>query len=79
MSKSNKTGGILKHDQFLTEEKTKQLYKVIDAKKGLSIKVIEQSEVENTYQKDIVADMDQRKIPKQMEVWSILSDHVNYA
>ena len=38
----------------------------------------EQSEVENTYQKGIVSDMDQKKNPKQMETWSILSHHVKY-
>ena len=78
LSKSNKTGGILKHDQFLTEEQTKQLYKGIDPKKGLSIKVTKQSEVENTYQKGMVADIDQKEIPKQMEAWSIISGHVKY-
>ena len=67
MSKHNKTGGILKHDQFLTEKQTKQLYKGIDITKGVNIKVTEQSEVENTYQKGIVVDIDQKKNPKQME------------
>ena len=38
----------------------------------------EQSEVENTYQKGIVSDIDQKKNPKQMEAWSILSGHVKY-
>ena len=61
LSKSNKTGGILKCDQFLTEKQTKQLYKGIDLKKGLNIKVTKQSEVENTYQKGIVAGIDQKK------------------
>ena len=78
MSKYNNTSGILKHDQFLTEKQTEQLYKGIDPKKGVSIKVTEQSEVENTYQKVIVADIDQKKNPKQMEAWSILSDHAKY-
>ena len=35
-------------------------------------------EDENTYQKGIVADIDQKKTPKPMEYWSILSDHVKY-
>ena len=78
MSKHNKTGGILKCDEFLTEKQTEQLYKGIDPTKGVSIKVTEQLEVENTYQKGIVLDIDQKKNPKQMEVWSILSDHVKY-
>ena len=78
MSKSNSTGGILKHDQFLTEKQSKQLYKKINPKKGVSIKVTEPSEIENTYQKGIVADSDQKKIPKPMEARSVLSDHVKY-
>ena len=78
LSKHNKTGGILKHDKFLTEEQTKQLYKGIDPTKGVSIKVTEPSKVENTYQKGIVSDIDQKINPKQMEVWSVLRDHVKY-
>ena len=54
------------------------MYKGIDPTKGVSIKVTEQLEVENTYQKGIVADIDQKKNQKQMKVWSILSDHVKY-
>ena len=78
MSKQSKTGGSLKHDEFLTEKQAKQLYKGIDPTKGVSIKVTEQSEVENTYQKGIVSDIDQKKNFKQMQAWSILSDHVKY-
>ena len=78
MSKSNSTGGILKHDQFLKEKQLKQLYKGTDPKKGVSIKVTEPLKVENTYQKGIVPDIDQKKIPKLMESWLILSDHVKY-
>ena len=54
------------------------MYKGIDPKKGVNIKVTEPLEVENTYQKGIIADIDQKKIPKPMETWSILSDHVKY-
>ena len=36
------------------------------------------TEDENAYQKGIVADIDQKKTPKPMESWSILSDHVKY-
>ena len=78
MSNSHSTGGILKPDQFLTEKQLKQLYKGTDPKKGVSIKITEPTEAENTYQKGIVADIDQKKIPKPMESWSILSDHVKY-
>ena len=35
-------------------------------------------EDENTYQKGIIADIDQKKETKPMESWSILSDHVKY-
>ena len=54
------------------------MYKEIDPKRGVSIKVTEPSEAENTYQKGIIADINQRKFPKPMETWSILSDHVKY-
>ena len=52
------------------------MYKGIDLKKGVSIKVTEPSEIENTYQKGIIVDIDQKKILKSMETWSIPSDHV---
>ena len=35
-------------------------------------------EVENTYQKTIISDIDQKKIPKPMESWPMLRDHVKY-
>ena len=54
------------------------MYKKIDPKKGVNIKVTGPSEVENTYQKGITADINQKKIPNQMETWSIFSDHVKY-
>ena len=54
------------------------MYKGIDPKKGVCIKVTEPSEVENTYQKGTVADIDEKKNPKPMEAWSILSDHVKF-
>ena len=78
MSNSHSTGGILKCDQYLTEKQLKQLYKGINPKKGVSIKVTEPTEAENTYQKGIVADIDPKIIQKPMESWSSLSDHVKY-
>ena len=78
MSNSHSTGGILKHDQFLTEKQLRQLYKGTDPKKDVSIKITELTEAENIYQKGIIAHVDQKKIPKPMESWSILSDHVKY-
>ena len=62
---TNDTGGILKHDQFLTEKELKQVYKGIDPMKGVKIKVTELTEDENTYQKGIVADLDQNKLQNQ--------------
>ena len=41
------------HDQLLTEKELKQVYKGIDPKKGVSIKVTELTEDENMYQKGI--------------------------
>ena len=35
-------------------------------------------EAENTYQKGILSDIDKKNSTKQMEEWSILSDHVKY-
>ena len=61
----------------MTEKQLKQLYKGTNPKKGISIKVAESTKFENTYKKGIIADIDQ-KIPKPMESWSILSDHVKY-
>ena len=75
---TNSTGGILEHDQFLKEKELKQVYKGIDPKKGVEIKVTELMEDENTYQKGMVADIDQNKTPKPMESWSILSDNIKY-
>ena len=54
------------------------MYKGNNPKRGASIKVTKPMEAENTYQKGILADIDQKKIPKPMESWSILSDHVKY-
>ena len=62
----------------MTEKQLKQVYKGIDPKKGVSIKVTEFTEDEKMYQKGIIADLDKKKTPKPMESWSILSDHVKY-
>ena len=71
-------GGILKCDQLLTEKELKQVYKATDPKKGVKINVTEIMEDENTYQKGIIADINQKKDTKPMEPWSILSDLVKY-
>ena len=78
LSNSHIIGGILKCDQFLIEKQLKQLCKGTNPKKGVSIKIAKPREAENTYQKGILADIDQKKISKPMESWSILSDHVKY-
>ena len=75
---STPKGGILKHDQLLTEKELKQVYKGIEPKKGAKIKMTKLTEDKNTYQKGIIADIDQNKATKPMESWSILSDHVKY-
>ena len=62
----------------MTEKELKQVYKEINPKKDVSIKVTELTEDENMYQKGTVAYIDRRKTPKPMESWSILSDHVKY-
>ena len=71
-------GGILKHNQLLTEKELKQVYKGTDPKKGVKINVTEITEDENTYQKGIIANIIQKKDTKPMESWSILSDQVKY-
>ena len=71
-------GGILKCDQLLREKEVKQVYKATDPKKGVKINVSEITEGENTYQKGIIVDINQKKNTKPMESWSVLSDHVKY-
>ena len=72
-------GGILKCNQLLTEKELKQVYKATDPKKGVKINVTEIMEDENTYQKGIIADINQKKDTKPMESWSILSDLVKFS
>ena len=44
----------------------------------MKINVKEITEDENTYQMGIIPDINQNKGKKQMQSWSILSDHVRY-
>ena len=60
------------------EKEVKQVYKSTDPEKGVKINVSEVTEDENTYQKSIIADINQKKETKPMESWSILNDHVNF-
>ena len=71
-------GEILKHEQLLTEKELKQVYKGTDPKKRVKVDVSEIMEDENTYQKGLIADINQKKDTKPMESLSILSDHVKY-
>ena len=71
-------GAILKCNQLLTEKELRQVHKGKDPKKGVKVNVTEITEDENTYEKGIIADINQKKDTKPMESWSILSDHVKY-
>ena len=68
----------MKHNQLLTEKELKQAYKATIPKKGVKINVTDIMEDENTYQKGIIADINQKKETKPMESWSIFSEHVKY-
>ena len=63
--------------------------KRVNAGKGINMKTIQQElkqemnseklvETENTYQKVVLAKVNKKKDPTQIEEWSILSDHVKY-
>ena len=54
------------------------MYKATDPKKGVKVDVSQNMEDENTYQKGIIADINQKKHTEPMESCSILSDHVKY-
>ena len=41
-------------------------------------KLVEDLELDNTYQKAILGEVSKKKDPAQIEEWSILSDHVKY-
>ena len=69
--------------KFLTEQ-AEFVYKRVNA---LNTKIIQQemaqtnlveTELDNTYQKAILAEVHRKKDPAQIEEWSILSDHVKY-
>ena len=75
------------HDKFLTEDQAEFVYKRVNAGKGIITKTIQQemtqkglveSELDSTYQKAILAEVNKKKDPTQIEEWSILSDHVKY-
>ena len=72
-----------KHENFLTEEQAEFVYKRVNAGKGINTKIMQQEmaqtklvELDNTYQKAILGEVNKKKDPTQIEEWSILSDHV---
>ena len=81
--KYNKNPNV-KHVKFLTEDKAEFICKEVNARRDINMKTIQQemnSEnlIEtNTYKKAILAELDKKKDPTQIEEWSILSDHVRY-
>ena len=72
----------------MTEDQGKFVYKKVNTGKAIDTKAIKQemeqenlvgTEIENTYQKAILTDINKRgKDPAQIEEWLILSDHVKY-
>ena len=61
--------------------------KRVNVGKGINTKTIQQemtqkglveTELDNIYQKAILAEVNKKKDPGQIEEWSILSDHVKY-
>ena len=74
----------VKHVKFLTEDQAEFIFKRVNAGRGINTKTIQQemnSEnlIEtNTYKKAILAEVNKKKDPTQIEEWSILSDHVRY-
>ena len=56
---------MLKHDQLLTEKELKQVYKGNGPKNGVKINVTECMDDENTCQKGIIDDINQKKVQNQ--------------
>ena len=91
---TDKKGGTFKvaktnyPNNFLTKEQAEFIYKKVNAEKGINThiikqemaqtKLLEESELDNTYQKAILAEVSKKKDPTQIEERSILSDHVKY-
>ena len=75
-------------NDFLSKEQVEFVYKKVNKKKGINInmikqeiaqtKLIEEDELDYTYQKAILAEVRKDKEPTQIEEWSILSDHIKY-
>ena len=90
----HKRGGTfqIKHDNVLTAKQAEYVNKELSTSSNtISIKKIinpntpEETELDNVYQKTLIAGLenrfkknDQKGSPAQMKEWSILSDHVKY-
>ena len=91
---TNKKGGTFKvakgnnPNDFLTKEQGEFVYKRVNARKSIKTnkikqeiaqtKLLEDPELDNTYQKAILAEVSKKRDPAQIEEWSILSHHVKY-
>ena len=91
---TDKKGGTFKvaktnnPNDFLTKEQPEIVYKRVNARKDINTTIINQEmaqtelveelELDNTYQKAILAEVSMKKDPAQIEEWSILSDHDKY-
>ena len=94
MPNTDKKGGTFKttkhkheHDKSLTESHAEFVYKRVNAGKAINTKTIQEemtqkglveTELDNTYQKAILAEVNKKRDPTQIEEWSILSAHVKY-
>ena len=84
----NRRGGtshVINHDKVLTTTQADFVNKELNAGKGtISVKKIAMQDksvntkLDNTYQKAILTENDQKNSPIQMKEWSKLSDHVKY-
>ena len=74
----------VKHVKFLTEDQAEFICKRVNTRRGINTKPVQQemnSEnlIEtNTYKKAILAEVNKKKDPTQIEEWLALSDHVRY-
>ena len=92
MPNTDKKGGTFrtaknKQEKILTAEQAEFVYKRVNTRKGINTKIIQQemaqtklieNEIDNTYLKAILAEVNRKKDPPQIEEWSILNDHVKY-
>ena len=87
----NSKGGTCKEvaktnrpNNVLSKEQTEFVYKKVNVKMHINTKMIKQEmaqeklELNNTYQKAILAEVSKEKESAHTEDWSILSDHVKY-